>query len=507
MGSGHLILCFSFSFFLQLPVHLDLLDPAQPKLAVKPQNLQREGRIVRYVDDCDDMKYIEPPNASVQKDGCIDETYGRPLCLLLDVLRFLAAKEIVCDETIHSIHDIERIHSGQSDNQENTPSYHNKATTAAVRTLDGNSTTRLNYFLAIAWSHWIDSPKGKGVYEMAKGWVQKEWKRELARRPIPINPVDAKKFVHYREMVDFCGTSFDHIRAVKSWHIRVHGDFWIVSGDEKGSYLIPKNNEDMVYQCVGLTTSLHELVKSKYGKRPMVWKVTLIPYYGRLVYDGVITLGGGFNNASKGLAMAASETKARKLRATVEEAKRNRRVIQRLRQLEVEGGSRIGLSSQGRMNNKAPRKRQQPSPTQQELELLSEYTNMRSVFPPNDPQGVWVFRRKGYTEQENPDRIGLILGCGEPMGFFRCSHGLEPTSIDILQGVVEASLAVGRRPHSILPDDYDCYQRIKFLFQNTVQNHDTSIEYYYPPTPEETAAARATIVEPPAKIDRRRFAV
>ena len=492
---------------------------------MKPQNLQREGRIVRYVDDCDDTKYAEPPNASVNDNGCIDETYGRPLCLLLDTLRFFAAKEIIGDETIRSIHDIERMHyqvQDDNNNQENDSSHNNHKTTAATRLSSiptakhGNSTTtRLNYLLAIAWSHWEHSHKGNGVYVMAKHWIQKEWKRELARRPIPINPKEARTFVQYRDMVDFCGASFDHIRAVKSWHIRVHGDFWIVGGDAKGTYLIPKHNEDMVYQCVGLTTSLHEMVKSSYGDRPMVWKVTLIPFYGRLVYDGVVTLGGGFNNSSQGLAMAASETKARKLRATVEEAKRNRRIVQRLRQLEVEGGSRKGISYQGKINKYPTRKQSQP--TLEELELLTEYFNIRNVFPSNDPQGVWVFRRKGYTEQENPDHVGLILGRGEPMGFFQCSHGLQPTAMDILKGLIEASLTVGLRPHTLLPDDYDCYHRLKYLFQTRNNNNSsniTSIDYYHPPTPEETAAARATVAPPPpqqpvkVKIGgRRRFAV
>jgi hypothetical protein len=494
-----------------------LLDPAQPKLAVKPQNLQREGRVVRYVDDCDDTKYAEPPNASVDENGCIDEKYGRPLCFLLDTLRFLAAKEIIGDETIRSIHDIERMHykdqQSDDDNQENVSSYNNnKPKTTTLATKHGNSTTtRLSYLLTIAWSHWEHSHKGSGVCVMAKRWIQNEWKRELARRPIPVDPKEAKTFVQYREMVGFCGSSFDHIRAVKSWHIRVHGDFWIVGGDARGTYLIPKHNEDMVYQCIGLTSSLHEMVKSTYGDRPMVWKVTLIPFYGRLVYDGLVTLGGGFNSSSQGLAMAASETKARKLKATVEEAKRNRRVVQRLRQLEVEGGSRKGISYQGKINKVPVRK--QPQPTLEELELLTDYTNIRNVFPSNDPQGVWVFRRKGYTEQENPDHIGLILGRGEPMGCFQCTHGLQPTAVDILKGALDASLTVGRRPRTLLPDDYDCYHRLKYLFQTRNGNHTTSIDYYHPPTPEETAAARATAVEPqPRQTDnigdnrRRRFA-
>jgi hypothetical protein len=326
-----------------------------------------------------------------------------------------------------------------------------------------------------------------GLYDLAKDWVQKQLKRDLARTAIPVDPTEAKKFVEYRKMVDFCSAAFDHVSAVKSWHIRVHGDFWIVGGDEHGTFLIPQKNEDMVYQCVGIATNLHQMIESRYGSRPMVWKVTLIPFYGRLVYDGVVMLGGG-SSSSQGLAMAASESKTRKLQMTIQEAKRHGRVVKRLLQLEVEGGSREGLPTQGRIDKKMAPK-EQPRPTIFEMKLLKAYSKISPTLPQNDPLGVWVFRRRGYTEQENPDHVGLILANGEPMGLFRCSRGLQPTSTDILHGALEAAETAGFRPSAILPDDFECYHRLKYLFETVP---DTSIEYYHPPTPEETAAARAS---------------
>jgi hypothetical protein len=487
-----LFVTFSCSLSSQLPVHLDLMDPFQPKLAVKPNNLRREGRIVRYVDDVDDTNMAEPPNANV-KNGCIEEIYGRPLCLLLDVLRFLAAKELVGDENIRSILDIERMHRGGTNNNvSNQQSQHGRSNPSTLATTTTTaSTTRMNYFLAVAWSHWND-PADVSMYEIAKNWMT-EWKRELKRKPIPVNPREAKEFVRYRDMVGFGAVAFDHVRAVKSWHVRIHGDFWIVGGDARGTYLIPQKNEDMVYQCVGLTTSLHESIESRYGKKPMVWKVTLIPFYGRLVYDGVVTLGGG-SSSSQGLAMVANENKAGRLRTTVEEAKHHKRVVQRLLQLEVEGGSLEGLPSYGQVDkSKVPE--EQPLPTPLEMKLLRTYLSIRNVTPEEDHTGVWVFRRKGYTEHENPDHVGLILGGGEAMGFFHCSDGLLPTSVDILSGLLEAAMTAGSRPYAIMPDDFACFHRLKYLFGRLLppgKKTDTRIEYYHPPTPEETAAAMMT---------------
>jgi hypothetical protein len=460
---------------------LDLLDPVQAKLAVKPHNLRREGRIVRYVDETDDTNMAEPLNASVL-NGCIEETYGRPLCFLLDVLRFLAAKELVGEENIRSIHDIERMHRGSYSSHKQG---HNRFTTIS-------STKRMNYFLAVAWSHWNET-EDISMFDIAKQWMR-GLQRELQRKPIPVNPKDAKDFVRHRKTVGFCSAAFDHVRAVKSWHVRIHGDFWVVGGDTRGTYLIPQKNEDMVYQCVGLTKSLHETIQSKYGSQCMVWKVTLIPFYGRLVYDGVVTLGGG-TNLSQGLAMVANESKKRRLTGTVEEAKRSNRVVRRLLQLEVEGGSNVGLPRYGQMDkSKVPT--EQPPPTPLEGKLLRAYISIRNILLEEDPCGVWVFRRKGYTEHENPDHIGLILGGGKAMGFFHCSDGLLPTSVDILSGVLEAAMAAGCRPHTVMSDDFACFHRLKYIFSRLESSDgkyfQTSIRYYHPPTPEETAAAMVT---------------
>lgn len=450
-------------------------------------NQTKSTRPIRNTESC---SCPEPPNANVS-NGCIDERYGRPLSLLLDAIRFLAAKEFIGADDIHTIHDIERMHFQPSSKQRNQQQH-------------ARATTRLSYFLAIAWSHWTDpgayhSHNGSGVMEIARQWVQGEWRQDLARRKVPSDSAAAREFERYKATVRFCGNAFEHVRAVRSWHLRVHGDFWVVSGDDQGSYLIPQKNEDMVYQCVGISTNLHDMILKKFGTRPRVWKVTLIPFYGRLVYDGVVTLGGGggaIGGGKSGLAMVASEGKTRKLLATVHEARQNRRVIQRLLQLEVEGGSLEGLATQGlnALDNRSIGLQEQPPPTTLEKRLLKAYTRIGDVMAIDDPKGLWVFRRKGYTVQENPEHVGLILGRGETMGLFQCSHGLQPTSIDILKAALEAATNAGCRPYSLLPDDYTCYQRVKFLFEDV---KDTTIDYYHPPTPEETAAAMASADERP----------
>jgi len=96
---------------------------------------------------------------------------------------------------------------------------------------------------------------------------------------------------------------------------------------------VPESNHGMVYKCVGMKDSIWPMVA---GKHPGLIQMTLtmIPGYGRLVYDGVLVPPHGLPVPP----VAGSELEA-SLKETVAKAKIEGRVISRLAQLEVEGGS------------------------------------------------------------------------------------------------------------------------------------------------------------------------
>jgi hypothetical protein len=418
----------------RVPVNLDLLDESTPSvLAVKAINLQRESTIRRTG--------INDNKAAATSRGCIDEQYGRPLCLILDTLRYLAAVHLM-GETSDKHLDIEEMR------------------------MSGDPTlcNMLNSYLALAWSHWSDSgsfhtPDNKSIFEMAKEWGQVQLQENSV---LPPNEEEG------RLLLDFVSKAFDDVTSVKSWHVRIHGDFWIVGGNSDGTFLIAQHNHDLVYQCVGLTSALHEMIgRAGFGKDAIpLYTMTLLPAYGRLLYDGVVVATG----------ICAHPKLATTLRAKVQLAQDQGRVVQGLRQLEVEGGSLEGLPTQGKIDKTAPT--EQPPPTTEEKSWMAKIGKQSKV---NQDDEHWVFRRRGYTEQDNPEHEGVILAAGGHRGIFDCRQGLAPVSTDIL-----SQLAKSRPYGRVMIDDYQCFQRVKFLLDGILE-----VDYYHPPTPEETAAASA----------------
>jgi len=72
----------------------------------------------------------------------------------------------------------------------------------------------------------------------------------------------------------------------------------------------------------------------------------------------------------------ASPELATQLRATVEQAKAAGRVVQRLRQLEVPGGSLEGLPAQGKISRSLEQHEQEP-PTLAEKELVEQFCSFQ----------------------------------------------------------------------------------------------------------------------------------
>ena len=86
--------------------------------------------------------------------------------------------------------------------------------------------------------------------------------------------------------------ALDCIEAVAGWYIRIHGDFWVVGHDEEGgtgTYIVPSGNQNMVYKILGIRNAHFQMIQRDFGDTPILMTMTLIPWYGRLLYDGVVT--------------------------------------------------------------------------------------------------------------------------------------------------------------------------------------------------------------------------
>ena len=406
-------------------IDLDLLDQLAT-VAAKPVNLKREAVPL-------------PIDRAQVTGGMLVENQGRAFSLILDVLRYLVAFCLHQDPDIRHFPDIERV---KDENLE-----------------------KAQFLTASAWSYWDDPGANKGtgdrgIYQSAVEFIPEMFSVEDGNT----NHLNHEEKRVLRAVTDKV--------AVAGWNHRIHGDFWIVAKDtnDGGTYAIPDDNKRAVYKVFGMTSCLYDLLQNALPGMPAKVKMTMVPWYGRLVYDGTVNVTNRY----------APDTLAARLANSLQTAKAEGRVVERLIQLELPDE---GLSGDDVINMDEPEK----DATRNERLIISSFSPIPS-YPAwdgtaNDP-GVWVFRRMGYTEEANPKHMGVILAAGGMIGRFECS-ALEPQPTDILKWLVQYSLTLGRRPSIINIDDKTCYKRVKHLLKDV---EGTDVEYYPPPTEEELNA-------------------
>jgi hypothetical protein len=99
----------------------------------------------------------------------------------------------------------------------------------------------------------------------------------------------------------FIRDALNEVRAIKSWNLGIQDDFWMVGRDAAGIYVVPdrKSHQHVVYKVVGISepqstregdspstpepTSPVRLIRI-----PMLLRMTILPWYGRLIYDTTI---------------------------------------------------------------------------------------------------------------------------------------------------------------------------------------------------------------------------
>jgi hypothetical protein len=145
----------------------------------------------------------------------------------------------------------------------------------------------LNVLIGMGWSHWLKpgmfrTPNNHGVYMLLCDLVRNHCEGLLHD---DTTPSAAKRQGHRPAH----GGMLDNVQAFKGWNVRIHDDFWVVGMDDDGTLLVPDLNRNMVYKVLGVHNAIYPMLQSRGFGRPVLVRLTIIPFYGRLVYDGVIT--------------------------------------------------------------------------------------------------------------------------------------------------------------------------------------------------------------------------
>lgn len=324
--------------------------------------------------------------------------------------------------------------------------------------------------VGFGWQYWID-PKGEGgVYPSLYKFMTEttvENKEMLETLEKQLNP--AKPEGSYQLVKD----SFSDERAVKGWNCRIYGDFWVVKQTHEGTIVVPTNNVRAAYCVVGLENPLFQIVGN--FPRPAKFRLTLLPWFGRLIHHPYLVTTSGSKQVE-----LATPAMAEELMDAVEMAEEEGRVVGRLAQLEVEGGSREGVPFRmmttvpnpgaGGGNKGPPPKPQEPA-TDDEKRLVEQVKKLEPL--PTGPQGQlspvggWNFIRRGETNETNPKHEGMVVAHnGQQIAAFKCAE-LKPVASEILRTMLAVAAKVGaRRANVVGVDEFDCFSRMQFLLKD-----------------------------------------
>jgi hypothetical protein len=352
---------------------------------------------------------------------------------------------------------------------------------------------RIAHLTALGWTHWMGE-EGGGREDGVHGLMVASNKEMIEENHADLPPE-----------LYLARDALQTRRAAGGWDVRVNGNFWIVSQHPEtgGALMVAENNFGNVYDVLGIRNALYPMVAADNANQnqdpslpftPVLLTATLIPWYGRLIYDGVV---GPAHN--RRVPKQANALRTQKLMDAVQAAKVQGRIIQRLR--ETQANTTFAPAPPVATATASTGLAHHPPPTRDEAKLLHKLAALPAPLPIPHPEDgdttfgaatpfIWVFRRMGYTQEENPHHGGVVMVAdGSILGPFQCSTGLAPTSIDILKSMVfYGSRQTTRRQASCINiDDHDCFERVRFLLKDT----DIRVEYYKPPSKEETAACTA----------------
>ncbi len=431
--------------------------------------------------------------------GALPEKDGRCFMALLDMIHFL----------------VDRITSSQR--------FNNVEEAAMLRTTNTQACAILT---AEAYTYWYSGHQGhelasSGVFEMLCDWTAKSKENDPGSLGFGANGTTSFNDAIHAFAINECS----------QWpRRRKSGKFYYAGDDESGTALLADDKLEKVYRVVGISKSVGDMLRacpSGVAEVGSMVRITLLPWLGQIIYDGTLMGGPPLS--------LTDPSRMDHLQSLVESAKTEGLVICELptvtdapllgKRVVVSGirakpelNGRIGIA--GTFDDAAGRyvvsledgggsfkvKPDNLAITPPRLDIDGVGSAMRlsqrdvnlqqriQALPRRDDD-MWVFRRTGYTEEENPNHGGVIMSgkSGMILGTFQSAH-LAPTPAEYLgalkvtlfggRGSLTGGSGVGFKPLILSFDEQSALKKLKAVLEPA----GVQVLYYPPPSDEELTA-------------------
>ena len=272
---------------------------------------------------------------------------------------------------------------------------------------------------------------------------------------------------------------------------RVSGKFYLLLMREDGTVVVTAEKPRRVYVVAGRVEPLFKLMEA--GKRgipmfgpPFLATLNLVPFRHLISYDSCVMSAG---------MPASSPQELRQLRAELTaayiDAIDSGNLIVSMPYVDQSSSKNAASAA-----NMAPPESPQPyTPSAEEAEFLA---SLQHMWFDETNEASWVFRRRDYTEESNPDHECCVLAApsqGQGPVAFLTFAALTPTVPEILAALkrlfAELSAARGIAPHIIMVDHLDIVDPLNELLTSATRNRLRCL-YYPPPSKMESELAMAS---------------
>lgn len=234
---------------------------------------------------------------SEEKDSMLEPNHAKALCFILDTIRYLVCVEYGGDYRVKQMSDIERLFASKQ-------------------------SAKIHSLTTFGWSHWRKASNQFRTSPSVLSTLQRFLTEDYPR----LNHGNLPDFypLVLKALQDPAGTA--------GWSRRITASFWVVgrSSDGTGIYLIPDANHMTVYKVLHAKGAA-ELAEAH--QRPILLKLTILSWFGRLVTDGVVS--GTQRPGPPVTIQVADKELTTKLQTIVFESLAHVSYVDRLRELEL----------------------------------------------------------------------------------------------------------------------------------------------------------------------------